>query len=119
MTKMVHYMKMRPNFKAMVDCYAKTIECRLNDEKRQLIKKGDSIVFTDEYGEDGIKRVVGKKKVFPTFREALESCDLEDLLPIFTKSLFYSFEKALDVYYNIPGYKENEEKYGVVLFYLI
>ena len=42
---MTHYMKLRENpFIAMKTGY-KTIELRLNDEKRQTLNIGDSIVF--------------------------------------------------------------------------
>ena len=47
MTNSVHNMKLNPYPFEMIKSGQKTIELRLLDEKRQLIKVGDTIVFTN------------------------------------------------------------------------
>ena len=92
----------------------KTIECRLFDEKRQIVKKGDDIIFTNSFGDESIRRTVTKLRVFPTFRKALESGYIGDLLPNFN-----NVEDGIEAYYDIPEYKLNEKEYGVVLIYFV
>jgi ASC-1-like (ASCH) protein len=43
---MLHQMKLQPNPFEQIKNGSKTLELRLNDEKRQLIKVGDEIEFS-------------------------------------------------------------------------
>ena len=44
---MIHHMNLNPEPFEMINTGIKTIELRLNDEKRQLINIGDRILFTN------------------------------------------------------------------------
>lgn len=57
----------------------KTVEVRLNDEKRRKISVGDTIEFikVPDSNESLIVKVVGIRK-FPTFKEMYESIPLRD-----------------------------------------
>ena len=45
---MTHEMKLKPQYFDLIKCGKKIYEIRLNDEKRQLMKVGDSLVFKRE-----------------------------------------------------------------------
>lgn len=85
----------------------KSIEIRLNDEKRQLLKSNDYIEFTNNDTKEIIKVQIEEIYKFNTFK---------DLFDFFDKTLLgYSdeeianFEEMYD-YYS----KEEEIKYGVL-----
>lgn len=85
----------------------KTIELRLNDEKRQLINKGDIIIFTNRVTSEQLKtRVIG----------LLKFANFEELYQYFNKvDLGYGFDEDanpsdMELYYS----KEEQDKYGVV-----
>ena len=48
---MIHRMNLNPQPFAMISCGRKTIELRLNDEKRQRIRVGDTIIFSNTADE--------------------------------------------------------------------
>ena len=53
----------------------KTIELRLNDEKRRKINVGDEIVFISDF-DFALKAVVKKLHKFPDFKSLYESLPL-------------------------------------------
>ena len=78
----------------------KTVELRLNDEKRQLINKGDTIIFSNVNTHEEILALVTGIRTFPNFAELYlqydkiamgydedENASPEDML------LYYSDEK--------------------------
>lgn len=70
---MTHFMKLRPLPFSQIRAGTKTVELRLNDEKRRLIRPGDRITFTQtETGETLTVRVTALHP-FPSF-EALFAC---------------------------------------------
>lgn len=103
---MLHQMKLQPNPFGKIKSGSKTLELRLNDEKRQLIKVGDEIEFS--HATEPIQKIL---------------VTVEDLYhyPTF-KDLCYSFEPAEYGSYNKEEYlemykyysKEDEAKYGVI-----
>ncbi len=85
----------------------KTIEMRVNDEKRRLMQIGDVILFQDRETEEIIKAEIIQLYHFSNFEELLKSLDKE--------ALGYSKDeipnsKDLEKYYSL----EEQEKYGVV-----
>lgn len=103
---MLHQMKLQPNPFEKIKNGSKTLELRLNDEKRQLIKVGDEIEFSlATEPEQKMLAVVEDLYHFPTF-----------------KDLCYSFEPAeygsLDKEEYVEMYKyysrDEEAKYGVL-----
>ena len=57
----------------------KTIEIRLNDEKRQSIKIGDTIVFTNIESPEKTESKSVRKRVFDTFQQLFNYYDNDDL----------------------------------------
>ena len=91
----------------LINNNTKTVEIRLNDKKRQKIKEGDLVVFTNkETKEEIIVEVIGLRK-FNTFNELYSSYE--------KTSLGYKKDEIADpndmlLYYS----KEQVEKYGVL-----
>lgn len=93
---------------------SKIWEVRLNDEKRQRVQVGDSILFRklpDLF--DGIVCRVVDKKIFNSFSEMASILSL--------KSLGFEGDcnaKKCEEFYHTLYSVENENKYGVVAFKL-
>ncbi|SDL10905.1 ASCH domain-containing protein [Lacicoccus qingdaonensis] len=87
----------------------KTIEVRLNDEKRRKIRVGDTIRFIQVPDEaEEIRAVVKGLKVFPTFREMYENVSAEDM-----GAQGGSVESMVENTYEIYT-PEQERKYGTL-----
>ena len=84
----------------------KTIEARLNDEKRQRIKIGDEIVFVSRVNEDMLRAEVINLFYSPTFRELFEAHDVR----AFGGDDVDSTVDAMSKYYTA----DDQERYGVV-----
>ncbi|MBR2024747.1 MAG: RNA-binding protein [Clostridia bacterium] len=82
---MTHYMKLQPSPFETMKIGMKDIEMRLNDDKRQAIKIGDIIEFTNTESGEILKVKVINKHHFNSF---------DDLYKTFDKSRL--------------GYRENE-----------
>ena len=100
---MTHYMKLRENpFIAMKTGY-KTIELRLNDEKRQTLNIGDSIVFQSiDSPSNTITKVIKTLHTFPSFEE------LYSVLPLLSCgytpfTLPYAKAEDMKAYYSKEG----------------
>ena len=103
---MRHQMRLHPHPFEQVKDGSKTIEIRLNDEKRQQLKVGDKIEFSSRTEpENKILVKISDLLYFPTFSELFDAyppevfggTDKENLMGIYK-------------YYT----KEDEKKYGVV-----
>ena len=93
----------------MVKSGKKTIELRLNDEKRQLIKIGDKIVFTNTNTKEKLTVTVIKLHKFETFNELYDSLPL--LKCGYTDSdISTAHPSDMEVYYS----KEKQMTYGVL-----
>ncbi len=107
---MKHFMKLNPAPFEMIKAGRKTIELRLNDEKRQKINIGDTIVFTNIENDSNklYTRVIDIHR-FSSFEKLYENLPLdecgysEDEVPTAKAS-------DMDFYYS----KEKQEKYGVL-----
>ena len=85
----------------------KTIEVRLNDEKRQAINLGDTIIFINR--ENTGEQLTVKVKallLYPTFEDMFVEIGSK-YRPKHTRA---SFEKSLRLYYS----PEEEEKHGTL-----
>lgn len=104
-----HNMKLTPSPFEMIKAGKKIFELRLFDEKRQKIKKGDTIVFTNtENGERLTVNVVGIHR-FDSFE------DLYNSLPLlqcgYTElDIDSATPSDMEAYYSI----DEQKKYGVV-----
>ena len=87
----------------------KTIELRLYDEKRQRIKAGDAITFTNTTTGETITATVTKLHRFHSFAE------LYDALPLLQcgytrEDIDTAHPSDMEAYYSL----EEQQKYGVV-----
>ncbi len=107
---MTHYMNLKPCPFKMIASRAKTIELRLNDEKRQQIKVGDAIIFTET--TDSNKQItaeVVKLHTFQSFEKLYESLPL-DKCGYLPEELPTASYKDMEEYYSA----EKQAQYGVL-----
>lgn len=87
----------------------KTVEARVNDEKRRSLKVGDKLVFIRRPDDvDKIEAQVTKLKYYSNFEEMVKEYDISKLyIKGYTEK---DFIELLKRFYSI----EEQEKYGVV-----
>ena len=87
----------------------KNIECRLNDEKRRLLKIGDKLTFLKRPNDiEKIEAVVEDLKYYNNFKEMMNDYSIEEVyIKGYTKN---EFLKLLERFYT----EENQKQYGVV-----
>lgn len=105
----VHKMKLKPAPYEMIKNGRKTIEMRLFDEKRQLVKEGDRIVFTDTATGEKIVAAVVKLHRFESFGQLYETLPL--LKCGYTEeNVAEARSSDMEQYYSA----EEQSRYGVV-----
>lgn len=72
---MIHYMKLQQSPFDAIKNGTKDIEMRLNDEKRQLIRIGDIVEFTNTSTGEIIKAKVINKHIFDSFDNLYKTFD--------------------------------------------
>lgn len=103
----MHYMKLHNAPFNLIKSGTKTIELRLNDLKRQKIKVGDLIEFTNRFTDE---------KMLVRVVDLIKFNSFSDLYKNFSKvSMGYrEYEEAnpsdMELYYSL----EEQEKYGVL-----
>ena len=105
----LHHMNLHAAPFDMIKCGEKTIELRLYDEKRQQIKAGDTIIFTNTTTGETLDAAVKKLHRFDSFEELYRS------LPLLkcgytTEDVHEAHPSDMEQYY--PA--EVQKKYGVV-----
>ena len=104
-----HPMKLRPEPFEKIKSGQKTIELRLWDEKRQQIKEGDTISFTNTATGEMITKRVQKLHRFESFAQLYKALPL--LQCGYTeKDIDTAHPMDMEQYYSV----EEQEKYGVV-----
>ena len=103
----MHEMRLHNSPFNLIKSGTKTIELRLNDEKRSLIKIGDKIEFTNRITEEKIVVEVIKLHRYDSFFELYKHFD--------KVSMGYDEDeeadpKDMEQYYS----KEEQDKYGVL-----
>ncbi len=107
---MIHYMKLNQQPFDMIYSGIKTIELRLNDEKRSRIKIGDTIVFSNVLNpEKQMNVIVVNVYKFATFEELYKFLPL-DKCGYLSNELLTASPKDMEEYYT----KEQQMKYGVL-----
>ncbi len=107
---MTHYMNLKPHPFGLIESGAKTIELRLYDEKRKLIRVGDSIVFTNtERPELKINALVKELYVFSSFDELYQALPL-DKCGYLPDELSTASPRDMELYYSA----EKQKQYGVL-----
>ncbi len=105
----VHEMKLNPGPFAMIRSGQKTIELRLLDEKRQRIREGDEIVFTETESGERMRATVKKLHRFDNFEVLYRSLPL--LRCGYTRENVAAAKPSdMEEYYSL----EEQKKYGVV-----
>lgn len=106
---MLYHMNLNTKPFEMIRSGRKTIELRLNDEKRQAIRIGDEIEFTDN--SDGRKLTVKVRNIhnFPDFEELYKKLPL-DKCGYSKEELPQARAEDMEVYYS----KEKQARYGVL-----
>ena len=108
-----HTIGLKPIYYNLIKNNIKTLEGRLNDEKRQAYNIGDSlIIYKEPKRQENIKAIILDKTIFKNFDEMVEHTDLAQL--VFENC---TKEYVIGVYRNIYS-KQNEEKYGVAIIKL-
>jgi ASC-1-like (ASCH) protein len=104
-----HEMKLHTSPFEKIKSGAKTIELRLFDEKRQKIKVGDVITFTNNSNGEKLRATVKKLHRFDTF------ADLYKSLPLLqcgytAEDVDQAHPSDMEQYYSV----DEQKKYGVV-----
>ena len=106
---MIHYMNLVPSaFKKIADG-SKTIELRLNDEKRQQINVGYTIIFNNISAKDIIRAQVVRLHKFSDFEELYKALPLEKC-GYTVAELDTAHYTDMEQYYS----KEQIKKYGAL-----
>ena len=107
---MTHYMNLNPDPFALIASGKKTIELRLYDEKRQLIKPDDIIIFSNtQTPTETLSVKVKKLHTFLSFSELYKVLPLEQC-GYRPEELANANPKDMDIYYS-PA---RQAQYGVV-----
>ena len=98
-----------PDIFEIVKNGSKTVEVRLNDEKRRMLKIGDELIFINKNNENEIiESIVTDLKYYNNFEQLMEDYMVEEVYKTgVTKEWFLNL---LQRFYN----EEQQEKYGVV-----
>lgn len=106
---MKYIMKLNPKYFEYIKYGTKSVEIRLNDEKRKNIKVGDEIIFQKE---PELKEEIHTKIINLTVKN-----NFTELINILKPSQYSDVSKSKDEFlgdlYKFYT-KEQEEKYGVV-----
>lgn len=105
----IHHMKLHSSPFEMIKSGEKTIELRLFDEKRQKIKVGDKIIFTNTVTGETLTRIVAKLHCFDSFDALYKSLPL--LQCGYTpEDIDRAHPADMEQYYSL----KEQQKYGVV-----
>ena len=104
---MIHNMKLHKEPFELIKSESKTIELRLYDEKRRLIKPGDCIEFLNTSNNEIIAVMVKNLHIYASFTELYMDFDKISLGYLENEE---ANPEDMELYYS----KENIEKYGVV-----
>ena len=105
----VHKMNLNSSPFEMIKSGEKTIELRLYDEKRQQLKTGDNIIFTNTSTGETLNTTVLKLHRFDSFKELYESLPLLQC-GYTSENIDKAIPSDMEQYYSI----EEQNKYGVV-----
>ena len=102
-------MKLRPAPFEMIKSGQKTIELRLYDEKRQKIKAGDEILFTNTVTGETLETSVVKLHRFDSFEDLYKSLPLLQC-GYTSENVGKATPADMEQYYS----SEAQKKYGVI-----
>ena len=105
----VHTMRLKPTPFAMIASGQKTVELRLNDEKRRLVSVGDEIIFSRTDREAILRCRVIALHPFSSFAELYRAFP-PTVLGYTAEESDSASPTDMDAYYS----KEEQAKYGVL-----
>lgn len=106
---MTHNMHLNPEPFEKIASGRKTIELRLYDEKRQQIKVGDILIFTNLDSEERLQAEVIALHRFNTFQELYANIDVTKC-GYTEETVHLATPEHMEKYYS----KEKQERYGVL-----
>ena len=107
---MTHYMKLNAQPFQMVKSGYKTIELRLNDDKRKSLMVGDTIIFSDiNEPQNRISVVIVKIHTFLNFNELYKTLPL-DKCGYLPDQICSASSSDMEKYYSVA----EQNKYGVL-----
>jgi ASC-1-like (ASCH) protein len=106
-------LKLKEPFYTQVKNGTKTLEGRVNDNKRKKLKQFECITITDTENNNPFEVVLNKLTYYDSFEEMVQKNNTSKLIPSAKTK-----EEALAVYINIPGYVEEAKVYGVVCLHI-
>lgn len=112
----IHQMSLDEKWFDLVKNGEKTLEGRFLDEKREDMKQGDLIEFTNR--EDPNKKLMCEVKyiaVYGSLIVAMSALDLYDKMEYLLPGI-KDVEEAVNLYMSINGYKEKNKKYLFAIF---
>ena len=109
----IHQMSLNESMFDLVKSRKKTIEGRIYDNKRSIIKIGDFINFKKNNSDETIMVQVLKITKHGDFEKALRSGKLKNMLPGFR-----TVKEGIEYYYKFPNYEKKSKELGVVNFYI-
>lgn len=101
----VHSMKLSEPWFGLMSAGMKDVEIRVYDAKRREIRVGDTLIFRSMDTDNVVIRNVAEILEFEDFREALEKVGVSRALPRKASTL----EKGVQIYHDIPGYREKAQ----------
>lgn len=107
--KTMHNMKLHPGPFEKIKSGQKTIELRLFDEKRQQIKEGETIVFTNTATGETLGATVVKLHLFDNFEPLYQALPLLQC-GYTAEDVVTAHPSDMEQYYSA----EQQRKYGVV-----
>tara|TARA_B100001093_G_C26763033_1_gene986608 strand:+ start:584 stop:919 length:336 start_codon:yes stop_codon:yes gene_type:complete len=110
---MIHKMKLSKPWFNLVKSGKKNVEGRIYDEKRQKLKEGDYIEFSNSSGNKFFKKKIIKLKTYDNFEKAIRDAKLKNILPGIK-----TYAEGVKVYHDIPGFKDKSKKFGVLNIFL-
>lgn len=105
----IHFMKLDSSPFSMIKSGNKTIELRLLDEKRQIIKRGDAIIFKSTDTGETIATKVINLHCFDSFEELYKALPLLQC-GYTSENIGTANHTHMEKYYSV----EEQKKYGVV-----
>lgn len=106
----MHYMKLFADPYGRIKSGEKNIEFRLNDEKRQKVKIGDSITFKNiDTGDELVTECIALHRA-DTFQDLFKNLYIEQKMSHKDGLTPQEMSKKMRTYYS----EESEQKYGVL-----
>lgn len=102
----IHNLKLQNKPFNLIKNNKKTIEMRLYDEKRKLIKVNDEIIFTNISTGETLKVIVKKISIFKNFNELYQNFDK---VKLGYKKEEIANPEDMNIYYS----KEEQSNFGV------